>query len=57
MATTTDWRQLCIDLIAASRQPWVFHEEHLIEAIWQQLEAIELAVDADAATTTPTTPD
>ena len=56
MATTTDWRQLCIDLIAASRQPWVFHEEHLIEAIWQQLEAIELAVDADT-TTTPTTPD
>jgi hypothetical protein len=57
--TTTDWRQLCVDLIAASRQPWVIYggtESHLIDAIWDQLEAIEAAVDADT-TTTPTTSD
>ena len=56
MAATTDWRQLCVDLIAASRQPWIVFEEHLMEAIWEHLEAIEAAVDADT-TTTPTTPD
>lgn len=55
-ATEPDWRQLCIDLIEATRADWITFDEDLIGAMWEPLEAIEAAVIAYQGTTdTPTT--